>query len=337
MEVLESSIELKGHKGSIISLEYSKSSVIGDHLLASGSEDNTCRIWDLKSTQVAKGIKGFSEPVTSIKFAQKSSLPLIYIASGTKAHTFDLRNESVMLTEPIQTYEFSKDEINQIDVNENNKFMATADDEGVVNVIDLSTHKIYKKTTKKHNNICMSVKFRPRKSWEVWSGGMDSKVYEWDFSRGLPTNIYDMSNKEPSAKQMFNPPFVYNMAVSSDGEWIAAGLGDTSIQLLSPPNKKQKKFELQEKRLEDGHNTLVNCLSFVSTTHLLSGSANGQVALWNLDTLEKRAFKTNDSFGRLNSLCVLESDNKDTMLQFAAAGTSQSNQSGALSIFTIKA
>ncbi|OBZ91898.1 WD repeat-containing protein 53 [Choanephora cucurbitarum] len=305
MEVLEPLIELKGHKGSIISLEYSESSVIGDHLLASGSEDNTCRIWDLKSTRVAKGIKGFSEPVTSIKFAQKSSLPLIYIASGTKVHTFDLRNESVMLTEPIQTYEFSKDEINQIDVNENNKFMATADDEGVVNVI--------------------------------WSGGMDSKVYEWDFSRGLPTNIYDMSNKEPSAKQMFNPPFVYNMAVSSDGEWIAAGLGDTSIQLLSPPNKKQKKSELQEKRLEDGHNTLVNCLSFVSTTHLLSGSANGQVALWDLNTLEKRAFKTNDSFGRLNSLCVLESDNKDAMLQFAAAGTSQSNQSGALSIFTIKA
>lgn len=27
----------------------------------------------------------------------------------------------------------------------------------------------------------------------VWSGGMDSKVYEWDFSRGVPTNIYDMS------------------------------------------------------------------------------------------------------------------------------------------------
>lgn len=58
----------------------------------------------------------------------------------------------------------------------------------------------------------MSVKFRVKKSWEgkvqnitktrlsffnneyiVWSGGMDSKLYEWDFSRGLPTNIYDMS------------------------------------------------------------------------------------------------------------------------------------------------
>lgn len=34
----------------------------------------------------------------------------------------------------------------------------------------------------------------------VWSGGMDSKLYEWDFSRGLPTNIYDMS--KPSTNKI---------------------------------------------------------------------------------------------------------------------------------------
>lgn len=110
---------------------------------------------------------------------------------------------------------------------------------------------------------------------------MDSKLYEWDFSRGLPTKIYDMSKymlffnlakellyekfiyieaKEPSAAQMFNPPFVYKVATSPDGEWIAASLGDSTIQLLSPPNKKQKKFDLKEVRLEDGHNSMVNCL-----------------------------------------------------------------------------
>jgi hypothetical protein len=64
--------------------------------------------------------------------------------------------------------------------------------------------------------------------------------------------------KEPTAAQMFNPPFVYTMAISSNGEWIAAGLGDTTIQLLSPLNKKQKKS--QEIRLENGHNSMVNCL-----------------------------------------------------------------------------
>lgn len=106
---------------------------------------------------------------------------------------------------------------------------------------------------------------------------MDSKLYEWDFSRGAPVNIHDMSKwdrvslkrsvlimcvhtgaKEPSAAQMFNPPFVYKVTTSPDGEWVAASLGDSTIQLLSPPNKKQKK--MRDVRLEDGHNSMVNCL-----------------------------------------------------------------------------
>lgn len=66
--------------------------------------------------------------------------------------------------------------------------------------------------------------------------------------------------KEPSTAQMFNPPFVYEISMSPNGEWIAAGLGDTTIQLLSPPNKKQKKYNLEEIKLEDGHNSMVNCL-----------------------------------------------------------------------------
>lgn len=57
---------------------------------------------------------------------------------------------------------------------------------------------------------------------------------------------------------MFNPPFVYKIATSPGGEWVAAGLGDATIQLLSPPNKKQKK--MQHVRLQDGHNFMVNSL-----------------------------------------------------------------------------
>lgn len=67
-----------------------------------------------------------------------------------------------------------------------------------------------------------------------------------------------IDRKEPTAAQMFNPPFVYEIATSPNGEWIAAGLGDATIQLLSPANKKQKK--LQEIRLENGHNSMINCL-----------------------------------------------------------------------------
>ncbi|CAO3642987.1 unnamed protein product [Mucor fragilis] len=326
---------LKGHQAPVLTVEYAKDSFLGQYLLASGSEDNTCRIWDLRSKKVLKGIKNLDAPVTSIKFARKNQ-PYIYLSSGNKVLIYDLRSEGIIIAEPTQVYEFSNDEINSIDVNENNKFLATADDEGVVNIVDLGSHKIYKKTSKKHSSICMSAKFRAKKSWEVWSGGMDSKVYEWDFSRGLPTNIYDMTPKEPSATQMFNPPFVYKIATSPDGEWVAASLGDSTIQLLAPPNKKQKKH-LQEIRLENGHNSMVNCLSFLTGDKplLISGAANGRVTIWDhKNELEPLGgmFQLDGGLGKLNSLKAFDMDGN---LYIATAGTSKSND-GALHIYQLQ-
>lgn len=67
---------------------------------------------------------------------------------------------------------------------------------------------------------------------------------------------------EGSSPQIFNPPFVYSLQISADGQWIAAGLGDGSIQLQhqGPSKEKSKGKRTIGKRLYDGHNHLVNCL-----------------------------------------------------------------------------
>ncbi|CEP13338.1 hypothetical protein [Parasitella parasitica] len=321
--------DLKGHQASITAVEYSEKSFLGHHLLVSGSDDKTCRIWDLESKKVLKGIKNLADPVTSIKFAKKNQ-PYIYLSSGTKVLVYDLGNEGIIITDPIRTYDFSNDEINSIDVSDNNKFLATADDEGIVNIIDLGTHNIYKKTLVKHSNICMSVKFRAKQSWQLWSGGMDSKLYEWDFSRGIPTNIYDTNSKEPSSAQMFNPPFVYEIATSHTGEWIAAGLGDGTVRLLAPSSKKQKK-QSREISLENGHNFMVNSVSFLTKEKplLISGSANGRVTVWDHENDTHpivSMFQLDAKLGKLNSLTAFE---RDGALCIAAAGT------GALHIYQL--
>ncbi|KAI9279337.1 WD40-repeat-containing domain protein [Sporodiniella umbellata] len=233
-------------------------------------------------------------------------------------------------------HDFSGDEINSIDLSENHKFLVTGDDEGRVNIIDLTTDKIYKKMTKQHSAICMSVRFRPKKSWDVWSGGMDSKIYEWDFSRGSVNSIYDMTPKEPSASQMFNPPFVYTTAISEDGKWIAAGLGDSTIQLISP---RSKKSPAQEIRLQNGHNMSVNCLSFIQPTQLLSGSANGKLAIWG--GFEEKTGSTLDPIhqlkleGPIDKLDCLETYLVQGQTWIAASGASSQLEQGALCLYTI--
>lgn len=89
----------------------------------------------------------------------------------------------MILSEASKEYEFSEDEINtvsnrwpapilrmdrpdspyslfsfrnQIDINEKNTFLCTADDLGEVKVIDLESHKLYKQFRSKHKNVSFS-------------------------------------------------------------------------------------------------------------------------------------------------------------------------------------
>ncbi|KAI9243614.1 WD40-repeat-containing domain protein [Phascolomyces articulosus] len=344
---LTPSTRLNGHKGAVLCAKYSEDSPLGPNILASGSEDQTCRLWDLRQMRVAKGIQKFDDAVSSVAFGQKSEL---YLSVGTKIYTYDLRQDGMIISEPVQQYEFSQDEINNIDIHPNGKYLATADDQGEIKVIDLKRHKLYKKLVKKHNNISMAVRFRPKKPWEVWSGGLDCRLFQWDFSRGTPLNGYDTNASEPSSTQMFNPPFVYSIDISFSGQWVAAGLGDCSIQILGEVGgSKKKKKQTCHARLMDAHTNLVNCLSFLpsqgdssSSEQLLSGSANGILARWELDEEQilandtlgpKATYQLDNSMARLNWIesCGIESDSH----RIVAAGVGNQENQGILNIYSI--
>ncbi|KAF7731981.1 hypothetical protein EC973_007086 [Apophysomyces ossiformis] len=188
----------------------------------------------------------------------------------------------------------------------------------------------------------MAARFRARKPWEVWSGGMDSRLFQWDFSRGMPSEVFDMNMQDPSATQMFNPPFVYALKISADGKWVAAGLGDSTIQVIfqDAEKKRPRGGELKQLRLEDGHNALVNCLSFAPATDehpisLISGSANGSIALWNLSIDGNyelaKSCKIDSSIGRLNWLESYALD--QASIHVAAAGVGSTAEKGALNIY----
>ncbi|CAO3596263.1 unnamed protein product [Absidia cylindrospora] len=343
---LQPTAELKGHQKPVLCVKYAQNTFLGEHILASGSEDNTCRIWDLRTQQVVKGIKGLQDPVSSVAYGPTSDSSLFYLSSGKKVFVYDLRNSSMIVSETCREYEFSGDEINSIDINQKQTFLATGDDNGEVKIVDLVNHKIYKKLNKKHRNICMSVKFSQRKAWEVWSGGLDCKVHQWDFSKGKLLDIYDTAPSEPSSSQMFNPPFVYTIGNSMDGSWVAAGLGDASIQLFNFGDKKTKRIDPLVSRLEDGHSNMVNCLSFLPGRDesqeqvLLSGSVNGSLALWHLPTMTapnnqpSSKYQLDSSVARLNQLETYTMDGKTTTLAAAGVGGVDGN-GGVLNLYSL--
>eukprot|EP01027_Heterolobosea_sp_BB2_P002618 GEZU01003939.1.p1 GENE.GEZU01003939.1~~GEZU01003939.1.p1 ORF type:complete len:125 (-),score=22.69 GEZU01003939.1:202-576(-) len=75
---------LTGHKGCVTSLDVSLKA--NANLLASGSEDATCRLWDIRLGSTSKCIKCFAafpqdQEVTSVAFAPASE-HLLYVASS---------------------------------------------------------------------------------------------------------------------------------------------------------------------------------------------------------------------------------------------------------------
>ncbi|KAI8023070.1 WD repeat-containing protein 53 [Camellia lanceoleosa] len=65
--------------------------------------------------------------------------------------------------------------------------------------------------------ICGSVQFFPWRPWEVITGGLDSKLVMWDFSKGHPKKLVDFgvpdTDNVGSAGQCLNPAFVHAITI----------------------------------------------------------------------------------------------------------------------------
>ncbi len=62
--------------------------------------------------------------------------------------------------------------------------LAAADDAGHVALVELPSGKLLRTLKRQHTNIVSSVAWRPNKSAELLSAGLDSRVVAWDAPNG---------------------------------------------------------------------------------------------------------------------------------------------------------
>lgn len=174
------------------------------------------------------------------------------ISVATTVAIYDDRN----LCSPLQQYHFNKEEINEICFHGKGPYLSACDDAGEIKVIHTEDNKVFRTLSGLHSNICSSVKFLPRRPWELVSGGMDCKVVRWDFNRPKP--IAEVSTQERVAKSegmLVNPPLVHSLSVWTSNHCVACGLGNGDILV----------YEIRAKGLElkcaaSLHSSMVVCL-----------------------------------------------------------------------------
>jgi WD repeat-containing protein 53 len=138
---LVQSFQLKGHSGSVLCLDHSNNSTrccspSGDSTLLSGSEDGTCRLWDLRTgiratlcircckdrrdvLSVAFG-PNWTQGLTNCTVSTTSRLARdysVYVAVENKVHEYDLRSiDSPIITQSVTDCSLldCPDEVNQI-------------------------------------------------------------------------------------------------------------------------------------------------------------------------------------------------------------------------------
>lgn len=179
-------------------------------LVASAGEAG-CVLWDIRqpaSTAAVHfdsglfGCSGEEEPLNSVAFApsatgNKSGAQLqdvppqtLCVAHGRQVSLLDLRRPGVVVA---GSGSVAADDINQIVVHEKGDYVACADDAGDVVLLTYPGLRLHKRMARAHENLCTAVQFRPRRPWEMVSGGMDGTVCQWNFSKTRYVSQYDLS------------------------------------------------------------------------------------------------------------------------------------------------
>ncbi|KAK9088825.1 hypothetical protein Scep_027907 [Stephania cephalantha] len=244
-------------------------------VMATAGEDGCICWFDMRSKDLLFTMDLGKKPISAICF-KPGNEDVLFASSGTEVMCFDLH--MVSMWRPLETYNYNKEEINQIACNTKKPFLAATDDGGDIKIIDIQQQCLYKTLRIGHTSICSSVQFVPWRPWEVITGGLDSKLILWDFSKGRPCKVMDFGlsevDSQSNAGQCFNPAFVHALAVpevdmlDNSGKVCSVARGDGIVDVIDVELElaavKSKGPVKPQKRLESA---AVNKLNAGSAAH----------------------------------------------------------------------
>jgi WD40 repeat protein/energy-coupling factor transporter ATP-binding protein EcfA2 len=257
---------LKGHDGSVYSVSFSSDG----KTLATGSGDNTIKLWNVETGQEIRTLTGHNEGVNSVSFSSDGKT----LATGSFEKTIKLWN--LETGQEIRTL-FGHTYFYSVSFSPDGNTLASGSFDGTIKLWNVETGQEIR-TLSGHNGASVySVSFSPDGK-TLASGSEDTTIKLWNLETGQEIRTLKGHNGH-----------VYSVSFSSDGKTLASGSEDKTIKLWNVETG-------QEIRTLKGHDELVTSVNFSPDGKtLVSGSYDSTIKLWNgsngwdLDALMERS------------------------------------------------
>ncbi len=227
--------------------------------IASGSKDETVRVWDAATGKLLRTLEGHTDSVNAVAWSPDSK----YIASGSSDKT--VRVWDAATGKLLRTLEGHNWSVLSVAWSPDGKYIASGSSDEIVRVWDATTGSLLR-TLEGHKNWVSSVAWSPDGT-KIASGSLDETVKVWN----VTTDRLLMTLKN-------HTDCVNAVAWSPDSKYIASGSSDYAVRVWNATTGKLL-------RTLEGHTAYVSSVTWSPDgKYIASGSGDNTVRVWNAAT-----------------------------------------------------
>ncbi len=250
---------LEGHQGAVNSVAFDPQG----ETLASGSDDETVKLWEARSRKLLRTLEGHRGTIFSVAFDPQGGT----LASGSGDSTVKLwEARSGKLLRTFNTFKGHQDWVRSVAFGPQGRTLASGSDDKTVKLWEARSGKLLR-TLEGHQHWVFSVAFDPQ-SWTLASGSRDNTVKLRDAHNGKLLRTLEGHQN------------IYSVAIDPQGGTLASGSADKTVKLWEVRSGKLL-------RSLEGHTGAVDIVVFSPNGRLLASKSHDHtIRLWDCETWE---------------------------------------------------